>query len=145
MNLAPATVRVAVAGSTCDVPADLHLVVAFPGLPGRVHYSLDALDDAATLFALRSVPDGDETVREVRLFVVSPTLYFPDYHPTVDASALGPDTDPADVVLLVVVRPGTDDAAPTANLLAPVLVDRRTGRAVQSVLDEDWPLRAPVG
>jgi flagellar assembly factor FliW len=144
MNLAPATVRVAVAGSTCDVPADLHLVVAFPGLPGRVHYALDALDEAGTLFALRSVPDGDEQAREVRLFVVSPTLYFPDYHPAVDTSPLGEDTDPADVVLLVVVHPGTGDAAPTANLLAPVLVDR-TGRAVQSVLDEDWPLRAPVG
>jgi flagellar assembly factor FliW len=145
MNLAPATVRVAVAGDTCDVPADLHLVVPFPGLPGRVHYVLDALDDAGTLFALRSAPDGDETVREVRLFVVTPTLYFPDYHPVVDVSPLGEGTDPADVVLLVVVHPGTGDAPPTANLLAPVLVDRRHGRAVQSVLDEDWPLRAPVG
>ena len=64
---------------------------------------------------------------------------------SVDASALGEYTDTADVVVLVVVHPGTGDAAPTANLLAPVLVDRRTGRAVQSVLDEDWPLRAPVG
>ncbi|MGY4643782.1 flagellar assembly protein FliW [Cellulomonas sp. URHB0016] len=145
MNLAPETVRVAVAGSTCDVPADLHLVEPIPGLPGRTHYALDALDDAATLFALRSVPDGDESAREVRLFVVSPTLYFPDYQPVVDASSLGEHTDPADVVLLVVVHPGTGDSAPTANLLAPVLVDRRTGRAVQSVLDEDWPLRAPVG
>ncbi|AEE44799.1 flagellar assembly protein FliW [Cellulomonas fimi] len=143
MNLAPTTVPVAVGGDVLDVPSELHLVAPLPGLPGRTRYVLDALDEAGVLFALRSA--GDDEARDVRLFVVSPTLYFPDYHPRTDASVLGDGTDPADVVVLVVVHPGSDDAAPTANLLAPVLVDRARGTAVQCVLDEDWPLRAPVG
>lgn len=142
MNIAPATVPVAVAGHVLDVPGELRLVTALPGLPGRTRYVLDALDDTGALFALRSV-DPDE--REVRLFVVSPTLYFPDYHPRIRPGVLGVDTDAADVVVLVVVHPGATGEPPTANLLAPVLIDRARGLAVQSVLDEDWPLRAPVG
>lgn len=143
MNLAPTTVRVAAGGTVLDVPAELRLVAPLPGLPGRTAYTLDALDDDGVLFALRSTPGEGE--REVRLFVVSPTLYFPDYAPRLDASALGAGTERDDVVVLVVVHPGAGDEPPTANLLAPVLVDRRTGAAAQTVLDEDWPLRAPVG
>ena len=144
MNIAPTTVPVAAGGVVLDVPTELRLVTALPGLPGRTEYVLEALDDTGVLFALRSV-DGGDAAREVRLFVVSPALYFPDYRPRIDAGALGDGTDPADVVVLVVVHPGAGEAPPTANLLAPVLVDRARGLAVQSVLDEDWPLRAPVG
>lgn len=136
------TVPVAAGGHVIDVPRELRLVAALPGLPGRTRYVLEPLDETGVLFALRSV-ETDQG--EVRLFVVSPSLYFPDYRPRIPTGALGDDTDPADVVVLVVVHPGGADAPPTANLLAPVLVDRAHGLAVQSVLDEDWPLRAPVG
>ena len=48
-------------------------------------------------------------------------------------------------VLLAVVHPGPGDRlAPTADLLAPIVVDCATGRALQTVLDEDLPLRAPL-
>jgi flagellar assembly factor FliW len=46
--------------------------------------------------------------------------------------------------VLVVVHPGGGDEAPTANLLAPVLVNRALETAAQVVLDEDWPVRASL-
>lgn len=123
-----------------EMPGVLRLVEPLPGLPGT-EYRLDALDEIGFLFALR----GDNGVR---LFVVSPELVFPDYAPTIPRNVLdavcGTDHEP-DVVLLTVVNPGPDDRlAPTADLLAPLVVDRSTGRALQTVLDEDLPLRAPL-
>ena len=132
------TVRTAVGPQ--DVPGALHLVEPLPGLPGGTEYTLDALDEIGFLFSLRG-PSG------VRLFVVSPGLVFPDYAPTIPGPALeavcGPEPDP---LLLAVVHPGSDDRpVPTADLLAPIVVGPGTARALQTVLDEDLPLRAPLG
>lgn len=117
-----------------DVPAVLELLEPLPGLPGRTSYRLEALDDTGVLFALRSQGDAPP----VRLFVVDPATHFPDYAPELD------DADGQRAVL-VVVHPSTDGGAPTANLLAPLVVEVGTGRTVQTVLDGDWPLRAPIG
>ncbi|WP_182112582.1 MULTISPECIES: flagellar assembly protein FliW [unclassified Actinotalea] len=110
-----------------------------PGLRDLRTFSLAAVDDTGYLFTLRSTQEPD-----VRLFLVPPRAYFPDYAPELDGSTretLGTD----DAVLLVVVHPGQGDAPPTANLLAPVAVNASTGTALQVVLDDDrWPLRAPL-
>ena len=126
-----------------DVPGRLHLVEPLPGLPGT-EYTLDALDEIGFLFALRGSADAGD----VRLFVVSPGLVFPDYAPTIPRTVLdavcGTDAEP-DVVLLTVVHPGPGERlAPTADLLAPLVVDPASGRALQTVLDDDLPLRAPL-
>lgn len=121
---------------------ELTFVTAPPGMAGLQRFVLSALDDSGHLFALRS---ADEPA--VRLFVVPPQPYFPHYAPRIDDSTRGSlglgDEDP---VLLVVVHPGQDGGAPTANLLAPMAVNPATGSAVQVVLDGDeWPLRAALG
>ena len=125
---------------TRQVVAELEFTEAPPGMLGLRSFSLTALDDVGYLFAMRST---DEPA--IRLFVVAPEPYFPQYAPRLDATtrlALGLADEPA--VLLVVVRPGADGEPPTANLLAPVVVNPRTGAALQVVLDgDDWPLRAP--
>ena len=125
------------------MPQAVHLAAPLAGLPGHDEFSLTALDDTGVLFALRSIPADDESIR---LFVVTPTAFFPDYAPNVraDVRASIGATDEA-VATLVVVRPGEDGHAPTANLLAPLVMDPVTGNAVQTVLAEDWPLRAPLG
>lgn len=125
--------------STRPLPVDLDFTQAPPGMMGLRSFTLQALDDAGYLFAMRSTDHPD-----VRLFLVPPQAYFPRYTPQLDdetRTSLGLDEDP---VLLVVVHPGQDGLPPTANLLAPVAVNPATGSAVQVVLDgTDWPLRAP--
>lgn len=140
------TVHVAAGpGEDVDVPALLELVAPLPGLPGHLRYVLDPLDDGGVLFALRSIPADDQDA-PIRLFVVSPSIHFPDYTPTIDAGALEWEAVAESTVVLVVVHPGLGDQdGPTANLLAPLVVDARTGSAAQIVLDGDWPVRAPVG
>jgi flagellar assembly factor FliW len=128
---------------TPALPRALHLVDPLPGLPGHADFSLTPLDDIGVLFALRSLPEDEQSIR---LFVVTPGAFFPDYAPTVrpdvrDSIGAGDGS----VATLVVVRPGEDGSAPTANLLAPLMLDPATGQAVQTVLDGDLPLRAPLG
>ncbi|WP_250443832.1 flagellar assembly protein FliW [Actinotalea sp. C106] len=123
-----------------SVIASLDFAESMPGMAGLHSFELAPLDDTGFLFALRSTEDTG-----TRLFVVPPQAYFPEYTPGLSGAreSLGTTEDP---VLLVVVHPGHDGAAPTANLLAPIAVDPSTGRAVQTLLDGDeWPLRAPLG
>ncbi len=135
------------AGAVIDLPAEIRLVEPLPGLPGHDRFTLTPLDDAGVLFALRSAVGGDDPVGAagVRLFVVPPQIFFPDYTPTIDPAVLAAigaeDHVPA---ILAVVRPSGDDGPPTVNLLAPLVVDALTGQAAQAVLDEPWPLRAPL-
>jgi len=123
-----------------DVASGVEFTEPPPGLRGLSRFTLDALDDTGFLFALRAVEDP-----QVRLFLVPPQAYFPDYTPPVRPvlPLIGLDDDDAPV-LLVVVHPGQEDRAPTANLLAPVVLNPVTGRALQLVLDGDYPLRAPL-
>ncbi|HEY0187043.1 MAG TPA: flagellar assembly protein FliW [Cellulomonas sp.] len=123
-------------------PSELHLRAPMPGLAGYEDFSLTALDETGVLFALRSAPEG---ARPVRLFVIAPGAFFPDYAPTIDPTVLAALGDGVRPILLVVVRPAEDGRLPTANLLAPLVIDPGTGAAVQAVLTEDWPLRAPLG
>lgn len=121
------------------VTSTLDFATPPPGMAGLRHFTLDALDDAGFLFAMRSTEEPG-----VRLYVVAPQPYFPEYAPALDGSTretLGLTGE--DAVLLVVVHPGSDGDAPTANLLAPVAVNPTTGRSLQVVLEgEHWPLRA---
>ena len=61
-----------------DLPV-ISFVEDVPGLPGLARCVLVALDDDASVFALRSVVDPD-----LRLLVVAPGAFFPDYSTEVD-------------------------------------------------------------
>jgi len=79
--------------------------------------------------------------------VVPPHMFFPDYAPLIDEATMKLLAIHAaeDVLLLVLVNPGATLAETTANLLAPVLVNHRTRRAAQIVLDDaTLSLRAPL-
>ncbi len=127
--------------NTADLPA-LDFVIPIPGFPDHRRFVLVQLDDKGLLCALRSLDDPD-----LRFLVVSPTAFFPDYAPELDAETqemLG-IVRAEDALVLLVVTPGAaaDDA--TANLLAPVVVATRTRRAAQVVLTgSDLPVRAPL-
>lgn len=120
--------------------APIDFVEAPLGMMGLRQYRLHPLDELGYLFSLRSTEaDG------VRLFVVAPQPYFPDYSPELDPqSVTGLELDGVEPAVLVVVHPGDDRHPPTANLLAPIVLNPQTGAALQVVLDSDaWPLRAP--
>lgn len=119
-----------------ETDAALHFVTPPPGLSPLTEFTLSAVTEE--LYSLRAVD-----AEGVRLFLIDPRPYFPGYEPRVAEEALEElgTTDPA---VLVVVRPG-EGGAPTANLLAPVLVDLTTGAAMQTILENsDQPLRAPL-
>ena len=128
-------------GMSVDVPEHIELAVPLPGLAAHVHYSLTPLDEIGVLFALRS---DDEP--EVRLFVVTPQAFFPNYQPVLPHAVQEMlDLEGDEPVLLIVVCPPQGEYPPTANLLAPLVLNARTGHATQIVLDgSEWPLRAPL-
>jgi len=120
----------------------LSFVSPLPGLGDARSFTLSVLDDAGVLYAMRST-----TEPAVRLFLVRPEAFFADYRPELPDDLLGElgAARPQDVAVLVVVTPGGDGEAPTANLPAPVVAHLGTGRAAQVVLDgTPWPLRAPL-
>ncbi|SDD35962.1 flagellar assembly factor FliW [Nocardioides lianchengensis] len=117
---------------SADLPV-IELVHPMPGFPDRSRFALVSLDEDGVLCALRSLEEPD-----LRFLVVPPGPFFPDYAPEVDDSVvsdLGIDSAD-DALVLLVLRAGTSLAETTANLLAPVVVNRRTRRAAQVILDD---------
>jgi flagellar assembly factor FliW len=124
-----------------EIPV-LEMVEPLPGFPDHRRYALARLDEDGVLCALRSLDDAD-----LRFLVVPPGAFFADYAPVIDDQTVEAlEIESADdVVALVMVNPGESPRAATANLLAPVLVNHRTRRASQVVLDDPTlPLRAPL-
>jgi flagellar assembly factor FliW len=132
---APATAPVAVQALTMTEP--------LPGFPGHGDYVLVPADPAGVLFWLQSV-----AAEGPRFLAVSAAAYFPDYAPPLPGSALVelglPEPAEAQILCLVTVPEG-DVASATANLRAPVVVNRDTHRARQVVLtDALHPIRRPL-
>ena len=122
------------------VPTSLEFPDGLPGFPGARRFRLESLEDGLAPFcALRSLEaDG------VQFVVVPPGAVFENYVvevPEDDVELLGlQGADDALVVVIVTVsRP------PTANLLGPVVINRRTGVARQVVLQSSgYDARTPL-
>ncbi|MFP5372329.1 MAG: flagellar assembly protein FliW [Actinomycetes bacterium] len=128
------------------VPAPIQalaLAEPLPGFPGHRNFVLVPAEPSGRLFWLQSVaPEGP------RFLAVPAASYFPDYAPAVPPAACADlgleDAAQADVYCLVTVPAGEIDAA-TANLRAPVVVNRLPCRARQVVLaDGRHPIRRPL-
>ena len=123
-----------------EIPV-IEMVAPMPGFPDHQRFALVQLDDAGVLCSLQSVEDP-----ALRFLVVPPAVFFPDYSPEIDdatVASLGIGSA-EDAMVLVVVNPGDEAGAATANLLAPVVVNLATRQGGQVVLDEDLPIRAPL-
>lgn len=120
--------------------AALSFVAPPPGLAPHTDFSLEPVEGADGLFAMRAVHDNG-----LRLYLVDPQTVLEGYAPILTAAqtdelAL---TSAEDAMVLVVARPG--DTGVTVNLMAPIVVNRTTGAASQVILeDQDFPLRAPL-
>ncbi|MFN8195736.1 MAG: flagellar assembly protein FliW [Nocardioidaceae bacterium] len=123
-----------------DLPV-IELVQPMPGFDGERRFALVKLDDDGMLCALTCL-DSD-----LRFLVVPPSPFFPDYAPEIDDDmAEQLELSAADdALVLVVLTAGESLASSTANLIAPVVINRVTRKAAQVVLaHQDLPLAAPL-
>ena len=125
-----------------DVPA-LHFAAGIPGFPDARQFALVWWGDDDGPFSILTSLDQSG----LEFLVVPPHTFFPDYAPEVDddtAERLGLDTA-EDAILMVIVTVGEEPGDATANLLAPIVVNRHNREAAQIVVTEgEQPLRAPL-
>lgn len=117
----------------------LTLTEPMPGLDPWTDYTLEAVSGAPGLFSLRPAAETD-----LRLFLLDASVYVPQYTPDLTDAAEGLGLAVGEAArVLVVATPGK--ATTTVNLLAPVVVNERTGTGAQVILnDQDYPLQAPL-
>lgn len=109
-----------------------------PGLAPLVDFGLEAVDGATGLYTLQSISDPAK-----KMYVVDAAVYLPDYAPVFNRASL--DSLAAAVPQVLVIATATSDgAAPTVNLLAPIVVNREAGRCTQVILDGDYPIKADL-
>ena len=114
------------------------MAVPMPGFPAHREFVLVRLNEDGLLYALTSTEDPD-----LRFLVAPPEPFFPDYAPELeqDVFAALNTRDPDRLLLLTVITAGTNET--TANLMAPIVVDRDSMRAIQVVLSgSGLPVRA---
>lgn len=124
-------------------PPIIEFIAPIPGFPEHRRFVLTAVDEDGLLYALRAIDRPD-----LRFLVVVPAPFFPDYAPVVDDDTLvllRNSGDPDRLLVLLVVSAPESAARATANLLAPIVVDRLTLRAAQVVqAGSSLPIRAPL-
>jgi flagellar assembly factor FliW len=127
----------AMTDSLLDLPV-LDLAVPMPGFPAHRQFVLVRLHDDGLLYAFTSVDDPS-----LRFLVAPPEPFFPDYAPEIETEVFAAlnTKDPDRLLVMVVITAGVNET--TANLLAPIIVDRDSHRAMQVVLTGSrMPVRA---
>lgn len=116
-----------------DVPdaTILHFPQGLVGFPQLRRYVVLEHRPGSPFKWLLSVDDPD-----LAFAVAHPGELVADYQPPLDLAARLLETDPAQVALFVLVTIPSDPTRMTVNLMAPVVVDLRTRRARQIVLDD---------
>lgn len=120
---------------------ELTLVGSLAGFADAERFMLVEAAPGSPLFRLASLDQPG-----LEFVVAPPALFFPEYAPEIDdasAARLGLH-DADDALLLVVLTVAADPADSTANLLAPVVINRTTALAAQVVLQDDHSLREPL-
>jgi flagellar assembly factor FliW len=121
---------------TDDSVQPLLFVEPLPGFVDEDQYTITPIDERGLLFSLRSVRDPG-----LRFVLTAAGAFFPDYRPDL-VSAVAGVLGGTDIEVLVMLTIGAGLIDATANLRAPVVVCRSTGRAVQVILDdESLPMR----
>ena len=118
----------------------IDMVVPMAGFPAHRQFVLVRLNDEGLLYAFTSIDDP-----ELRFLVAPPEPFFPDYAPEIENEVFAAlnTKDPDRLLLMVVITAGQHET--TANLLAPIIVDRDTRRAMQVVLNgTGMPVRAAM-
>ncbi|MFI5493138.1 flagellar assembly protein FliW [Actinoplanes sp. NPDC051859] len=116
----------------------IDMAVPMPGFPAHRQFVLVRLNDEGLLYAFTSIQNP-----ELRFLVAPPEPFFPDYAPEIENEVFAAlnTKDPDRLLAMVVITASTDET--TANLLAPIIIDRDSHRAMQVVLTgSNLPVRA---
>ena len=116
----------------------IDLAAPMPGFPAHRQFALVRLNEQGLLYAFTSVEDPS-----LRFLVAPPEPFFPDYAPEINNEVFAAlnTKDPDRLLVMVVITAGQTET--TANLLAPIIVDRDSRRAMQVVLQgTNLPVRA---
>jgi flagellar assembly factor FliW len=119
----------------------IDMALPMPGFPAHRQFVLVRLNDEGLLFAFTSIDDPG-----LRFLVAPPEPYFPDYAPEIENEVFAAlnTKDPDRLLVMVVITAGVEET--TANLLAPIIIDRDSRRAMQIVLTgSHLPVRAIMG
>lgn len=112
------------------------------GFESVLHYELSAYDQETPFYWLRASSDP-----ELAFLVMEPGLLLDDYAfdlPDEEARALDIQS-PDEVLVLVILTVPEDPLQMSANLLGPLVFNRRTHLGRQLILDaQRYPLRFPV-
>lgn len=120
----------------------VRFVAGLPGLEEYRNYTLAAIDDGP-VYWLECDEQPAIALPVADAFAVAPHYTVELY--TSDCRALN-ITDPADALLLVVLTVPRGPGQVTANLFAPIVINRREWCAKQIILDgSHHSLRHPVG
>ncbi|MFZ7087930.1 flagellar assembly protein FliW [Curtobacterium sp. RRHDQ10] len=123
----------------------IHLAFAIApfGLEPLSRFTLDEVPGADGLFALVGTGTTESGTTDPRLYVLDAAVHLSSYAPVIsdEQTTILDLRDAAEAMLLVVANPA--EAETTVNLLAPIVVNARTGIGAQFILeDQEFPLRA---
>ena len=125
--------------NTASRAARLAFTAPPPGFAPLTEFDLAEVDGAPGLYTLR-----DTAGEDLRLFLIDPTFYVPDYLPQLGDGDLAALDASSSAELDVYVVANLQGGTPVVNLLAPIVVNPVTSAATQLILEEDWPLQAEL-
>jgi flagellar assembly factor FliW len=127
---------------TIATKALVNFRAGLPGFPDEHEFLLaHEGDDDSPFWILQSAIDPGTA-----FVLIVPFAFFPDYDFELDdsgAERIG-ITDPADALVFSVVTLAEVAEASTVNLLAPIVVNRHSGEALQHVLSKGYDVKTPI-
>ncbi len=122
-------------------------IITFPGgiigFPNRKLFTLikDEEKPDAKVMWLQSMDEGDYA-----LPVMEPNVIIEDYNPTIDDEYLTPvgEMGPEDVYALVTITVPAEVEKMTANFKAPVVINMKSNKAVQIIVEDDYQVKQPI-
>jgi flagellar assembly factor FliW len=127
---------------TATAQALVNFRAGLPGFPDAHEFFLaHEGDDDSPFWILQSAIDA-----KVAFVLVVPFAFFPDYDFELDdagAERIG-ITEGADALVFSVVTLAAKAEDSTVNLLAPIVVNRHSGEALQHVLSKGYDVKTPI-
>lgn len=122
---------------------NLRFILPLPGFPEAREFTLEPVEEQAGLLSILRSTDQPS----LEFVVALPEAFFADYTPELDnttADRLGLTTSD-DALVLVILTVAERIEQTTANLMAPIVVNRTTGEALQALLvTSGYDIRTPL-